>query len=346
MVFKNFSLNLIVQNYVNIVNKMTGEHLIRLNSSSDSTCQFIIFVKGLNSCQSIDLILELIKKRPFIKILNLDFNYNDYLQNQNDQIYKEKIIKVLLFLNKRYWHFDLPNLDNNLIEQNKKSILSNYLKNSILDLVTFIKTVKESNPKEIIKNNTLLLFILVNFPKDESITIDTQFLNEKNILKINSKSFIESNYKNITMTIEVIKYFLYLNNKILKMNLYMIQLSQLDNEYLINFKKLFPFIWLHKNFQTNRLISKNWVFNCQALSLQQFWESLLLEHVNNKTLPYSTKFLKINIFTGAKNKRLLSNKIINTLNFGINGEKIEHSSHNPLNKVITKHWKHSIYELL
>lgn len=309
------NLDKIFLSYVKVVNKLTGGYNIVLNNENIGTNQFIVFVEGLNSKESINLILELITTRPFCKILNIDHDYNIYMQNVGNKLYYTKIQMILATLNTSYWHFNLPDFNNDLIKNNKSEILDEYLNSSVVELVNFIKISKESCSKEINKATTPLLLIHSNFPQD-STEIKQNFSNCNNFLKISSSEFIISNFKNVKLIIKLIKYFLYLNNKILRLDLYLIQLGTIasstsKNKTSSNLKHNLKKFSKHRESQevaTAYIPNKLWLYEEQAACLQQFWEALLLEfstEYSRKTLNYSIKFLKLTIAAGFYEKERL-----------------------------------------
>lgn len=306
----------IVAKYVKIVNKLTGGYSILLNNENIVTNQFIVFVKGLNSKKSINLILELITTRPFGKILNIDHDYNIYMQNVADEVYYTKMQLILATLNTRYWHFNLPDFNNDLIKNKKASILNEYLNNSVVELVNFIKISKESCSTEMCKATTSLLLIHSNFPQDMT-EIKENASNCNNFLSISPSEFINSNFKNVKLIIKLIKYFLYLNNNILKLDLYLIQLgvAEFSASKKKNYLSWRLALGSLLNFQEQHAVStayipnRLWLYEDQSACLQQFWESLLLEFSTEdtrKNLNYSIKFLKISIADNRYEKEHIS----------------------------------------
>ncbi|OBA26825.1 hypothetical protein HANVADRAFT_2466 [Hanseniaspora valbyensis NRRL Y-1626] len=385
---KKMFLNNTISKYVKIVDKMSGGHNIKLNGSHDSTTQYIVFLKGLNSYESMNLILGLIESRPFCKILNIDHDYNTYIQNKNDEKYNAKFQEILQNLNKRYWHFNLPDFNNNLISEGKKEILDDYSNNTVVELVNFIKLSKETSSKEIYKETTPILFILDNFPQDLTENSNKHNGNDNKILKINSTEFIKSNYKNISLIIKILKYFLYLNNKILKLDLYLIQLGTIDNLRSISIN---PFNFLVKGWKSfknqeqqikinAKIDSRKWLYEQQSASLQQFWESLLLENSleNNKI---KTNFLSVRmaptIYTVEDRvtipmrsgngvlitmtipvpppdpsipmnyvEKRITQRIIKRLSIGIHGEQFEYGFYDKIDRVMSKYWRQTIHDSL
>ena len=276
-----------VNKYVKLINKVTHGYNIKMNSKRSSEIQYAIFYKGFNSLETTNLMLYVIQQYPFIKVLNIDFEYEKYLKSKSvDNHFKSKIEHILTQINSKYWHFHLPDFDNDLFEKGNIEIIDSYLNDATVELINFIKVSQDSLADCLKPTNLSILLFVNNYPQDLTFHNNNIYSDDDFFFKINTQTFLKSNYKNVKMTINFYKYFLYLNKKILKKNIYNIQfcatkhkgLTKIDDLNLIN--KLYNQI---RNYEGEETIRKNvqtkeWLFKQQNSLLQQFWKSLEMEY--------------------------------------------------------------------
>lgn len=276
-----------VNKYVKLINKVTHGYNIKVFNQKNSDIQYAVFFKGFNSLETTNLMLYLIENFPLIKVLNIDFNYDKYLKSEYvDSHFKTKIDSIMSQINCKYWHFALPDFESDLFEQGNADIIDSYLNNEIVELINFIKEGQESLSSCINSSNLPLLLILNNYAKDLTFNSDSFYTNDDPFFKINAQTFLKSNYKNVKMTINFYKYFLYLNKKILKKDVYNIQFCSTRNKNSIALDDINIVNKVYNQFRNyakeqkvnDMLKSREWLFDQQSALLQQFWKSLEMEY--------------------------------------------------------------------
>ncbi|SGZ40262.1 uncharacterized protein HGUI_02462 [Hanseniaspora guilliermondii] len=276
-----------VNKYLKFINKVTHGYNIKAISKKSSDIQYAIFFKGFNSLETTNLMLYLIENVPLIKVLNIDFNYEKYLKSKFvDSHYKTKISSILKQINCKYWQFNLPDFESDLFEQGNVAIIDSYLNNEIVELINFIKEGQESLSSCINSTKLPLLLIMNNYAKDLTFNSNSFYTNDDPFFKINAQTFLKSNYKNVKMTINFYKYFLYLNKKILKKDIYNIQFCSTKNKISIKMDDINIVNKVYNQFRNygkeqnikNVIKEREWLFDQQSALLQQFWKSLEMEY--------------------------------------------------------------------
>lgn len=276
-----------VNKYIKLINKVTHGCNIKVVNQKNSDIQYAVFFKGFNSLETTNLMLYLIENFSLIKVLNIDFNYKKYLKSEFvDSHFKTKIDSIMSKVNCKYWHFTLPDFESDLFEQGNADIIDSYLNNEIVELINFIKMGQETLSNCINSLNLPLLLIMNNYAKDLTFNSDSFYTNDDPFFKINAQTFLKSNYKNVKMTINFYKYFLYLNKKILKKDIYNIQFCSTRNKNMISIDDINIVNKVYNQFrdygeeQKIKDVIKNreWLFDQQSALLQQFWKSLEMEY--------------------------------------------------------------------
>lgn len=284
--------------YFKLLNKITHGYKIRVNNKNSSEIQYAIFFKGFNSLETTNLMFYFIQEYPFIKVLNMDFDYGKYLEsNLVDTRFKIKITQILAHINSKYWHFNLPDFDNDLFEEGNTDIIDSYLNDGIVELVNFIKVNQDSLSDVINSLNLPLLLFLNNYSNDFTFNHTTSCSNDDPFFKINSQTFLKSNYKNVKLTINFYKYFFYLNKKILKKNIYNVQFCSTKHTDLLKIKDFFLINKLYNQFRNydgeinikQMINTRKWLFKQQNYLLQQFWKSLEMEYPYKSQENFSIK---------------------------------------------------------
>lgn len=276
-----------VNKYFKLINKVTHGYTIKVVNQKNSHIQYAVFFKGFNSLETTNLMLYLIENYSLIKVLNIDFNYEKYLKSEFvDSHFKTKIDAIMSQVNCKYWHFTLPDFKSDLFEQGNADIIDSYLNNEIVELINFIKESQESLLSCITSSNLPMLLIMNNYAKDLTFNSESFYTNDDPFFKINAQTFLKSNYKNVKMTINFYKYFLYLNKKILKKDIYNIQFCSTRNKNTITpddiniVNKVYNQFRDYAKEQKVKDVIKNreWLFDQQCALLQQFWKSLEIEY--------------------------------------------------------------------